>query len=323
MRKITTYILMVAMLSGWACNNEVDLTADYKDIPVVYCMLDPMQPRQVLRIQKAYLVDGDITQGVKIKDSTTYNPADIDVKVFAVNNVGQSVDSLPFVYDPTITLQEGMFPKDAASFYTCHTPLMHNRYRLVLTNKKRNEKHTAETIIVRNMKWEEQEMKSPIDFTDTAGVKLVWKTDTTASLYQPRIILYWKEVDLVTYQSTPDSMIWDLAPFNANSTYPSMLYILPPGGFISQVAGTVPAKPEVKRVIESVTFDIYGATKDFSIYYFTNSTSIGLIQDKPKYSNISGGLGVFASKNRGRLSNLKLKQPTVSKLLALGLGFSE
>lgn len=310
-------ILAVTLVS---CGREVDITADYKDVPGVYCLLDRNEQTQYLRLQKAYLMDGDATLGMHIKDSMVYNPSDIDIKLFSLGENGTTGAGMSFVYHPEITTMPGNFPQDAAMIYTLQASLPEFRYRLQIINKKLGKEYYAETEMVNSMMWNNLYENQEVEFTENEKPRIEWQTHPSAFIYQPSATLYWDERDLVTETVTSDSLVWYLPMHTPMSTEKFMSVLLVNQSFIAWIRDNTPPKQNVRRKIKKVCFSIYGGSKDLWIYTYVNTPSIGIVQNLPKYTNLEGGFGIFASRERHKV-NIRLSEKTREAILGLGYGY--
>jgi hypothetical protein len=64
-----------------ACENEVDINADWKDVPVVFGLLDADSTEQFIRISRVFLGEGDALAFAQIQDSLYYKDGEIVAKV--------------------------------------------------------------------------------------------------------------------------------------------------------------------------------------------------------------------------------------------------
>ncbi|HOV56213.1 MAG TPA: hypothetical protein PL122_08830, partial [Bacteroidales bacterium] len=64
MFKMIKYIFtsIIAILIFSSCSTDVDLTQEWQDIPIVYSILDLNSSTQYIRINRAFLGDGDASQ---------------------------------------------------------------------------------------------------------------------------------------------------------------------------------------------------------------------------------------------------------------------
>ena len=88
-----------------SCSTDVNVIADYKEIAVVYGLLDVSQPIQYVKINKAFLGKGDAFAMAQEPDSTNFNPADMSVILEKYN--GSNLVSSALLYDTIIQAPEG------------------------------------------------------------------------------------------------------------------------------------------------------------------------------------------------------------------------
>jgi len=303
-------LIWMIIMFGVSCNNEIDITGEYKDTPIVYGILDPTDAVHYIRIQKAFLVDGNVLQTVKVGDSLTYDPSDLQVSIFPILKNGELNGSpIPFTHQPNATTDTGLFAPQGVMIYTSTAGLTSPYYKLVITNTKLGRQITSKTIMTNKVEW----MKPSFGSVHLVGVEpyeMQWSLDTaTATIYQPEMKFYWTEVDLVTGNTLLDSVVWDFIQL-----YPSAIDIknnfmklkLEFFAFYAYLKKKVPVKPHVKRIIGPLTFSIYTAPSDFDRYIQANKPVVGLIQDKPDFTNIEGGFGLFSSRNKSIKANVPL-----------------
>ena len=70
------YVFLAAIFLAFAfvsCDKDLQINDDYKDITIVYGLLNPNDSLSYIRIEKAFLSDGDIFQAAQIPDSNLYS----------------------------------------------------------------------------------------------------------------------------------------------------------------------------------------------------------------------------------------------------------
>ena len=82
MRRILLYLFsfFVSGMMLYSCSTDVDLYADYKDITVVYGLLDSGKDTNYIKINKAFLGPGNALDIALIDDSCNY-PGKLDAKL--------------------------------------------------------------------------------------------------------------------------------------------------------------------------------------------------------------------------------------------------
>lgn len=108
-RKIPLLLSALAVLAAVflpACDDEVEVNAEEKDILVVYGVLNPQQPTQYIRVAKAFLTDGDAIQFAQQNDLSVRNA-----------NVVLTDGEREIVFQPVdTTTEEGEFAQEYTVF---------------------------------------------------------------------------------------------------------------------------------------------------------------------------------------------------------------
>ena len=74
MNKIFAFLAFVITLAVFtSCDKDIEINDDYKDITIIYGLLDPTDSISYLRIEKAFLSNGDIYQAAQIPDSNIFS----------------------------------------------------------------------------------------------------------------------------------------------------------------------------------------------------------------------------------------------------------
>ena len=122
MRFIPIFLLALTAIFGvFSCSTDVDLTAEPKDIWVVYGVLNPNDSLQYVRVSKAFLVDGNALEVAKDSDLSAKN-----IKVELWNSRGKL----------SHTATALVIQKDSGTFYRGETVY---RFRTPNTNPLREE----------------------------------------------------------------------------------------------------------------------------------------------------------------------------------------
>ncbi|HML85282.1 MAG TPA: hypothetical protein PKE52_08995, partial [Bacteroidales bacterium] len=93
---------LILLLSGLAfllssCKTDFDLNAEWKDITIVYGVLDPGKSVQQVRINKAFLGEGNALEYAKIADSIHYDTAVIKavIEEYVNNALTRTIKLIP------------------------------------------------------------------------------------------------------------------------------------------------------------------------------------------------------------------------------------
>ncbi len=302
-------IISIAMLS---CNKEIKINDDYKDITIVYGLLDVKDSLSYIRIEKAFLSEGNIYQDAQVPDSNQY-PYKLNVSI-------KDANGMRIVFDTTTVYnkKEGIFYKDKMKVYVADTKgkLQPNiEYRLEVYNPKTGQTQTSKCKLIDASAFlYESYYPSPmVDFTKNHEVK--FKTIPNVSAYQ--LIIRFHYIDSLTTDHSLSYHHVDMSTpilFNNANTSGIPLNISVNGNiWFSNIKAKIPVKKDVLRFEGKVQFFMYMADPDYKTYIEINQPNNSLVIDRPEFTNITNGYGLFASRAK-YVTKHKLSNKTVVKL---------
>ena len=288
---------MLAVLSS--CDVEFSPNADWKEVPVVYCVLDQDDSLSWVRVERCYLTEGDIHSGASVSDSFNYPEGALQVSILAYN-WGQLVDSIPFQYT-TVDRPEGNFVSEGQPVYCAVTK---NRLRDGYTYELRVRRTSDNSILARAatnllVKAEGSLLLKPrqgaaFGFSVTRNCPIEWRAMKNGRLYQPMVRFYYVYKYLgydTQYVDLPCSMRLCTPPYT--STY-TIQY--PRSAFLTALKEHFAGDTNTKIYPEIFDIYIYGCNEELYAYLYSESSASGIDQSHSVYSNIEGGLGVFAAR---------------------------
>lgn len=323
MKKLLFSLPLLAVLAMFnACTTDVELYAEYKDIPVIYGLLDASQDTNFIRINRAFSGSNDhsinASEVALIADSSNYpgklNAYIVEYKAVFGGNYSPTGDTL---WLDTITVQDkeaGVFYSPAQkAYYTTDKWMFDNnsassKYMYKLMVYRGNDTITAETGLVGGQNF--NILTSSLHFSakpsdNTKKVKFSFADN--AVFYDVKMVFYYQESinggPLVNKQvsfSTGAMSVDDMG------TESQSLYITYLENTLFNVlteaigADTVlyPAHPNVVRYFDDnhPMQIIVSAGGDELYNYIQVNSQTGFSQTVPDYTNINGGYGVFSSR---------------------------
>ena len=228
-----------------------------------------------------------------------------------------------FQYQPGAVTDTGVFAPEGVMIYKSTTTLSDlYEYHLQITNTKLNKQVTAKTKLVKAITFKTPPAANPnysANFNPTSGngYTMRWGAAPDGYIYQPEIVFHWTEVDLQTNAQTPDSLVWRLVPREGQYQLGAEFeYVLEQNSFFRYLGENIPVKSGIKRVIGLLTFRFYVGTEELATYVNVNKPSIGLIQEKPVYTNIEGdGLGIFSGRSTFAKTGVPLNEANKDTLI--------
>ena len=297
------------------CSTDLDVIGDYKETMVVYGLLDQAQDTQYIKINKAFLGEGDAFTYAQVKDSTQFvNALSVELKRFK-NGV-----HIP----PTIPLFPTNKPKDPGAFYSLDQanaiysfsradyPLfVDSEYHLTIKNSETGNEVTAKTSLITDITGftNPSPLGSTFSFVAFGFVpnypfNVVWTSAKNARLYQ--VILRLNYTDSTLTGNVPKTIEYTLPVKRMEDLdfASTVTQEMKGRDFFQYLGGSLEDYPGlVKRVAGKVDLLLVAGSDELSTFIDVNKPSTGIIQERPEYTNIKNGLGLFSSRlNRAPVS---------------------
>ncbi|MCX6229938.1 MAG: hypothetical protein NTZ33_00205 [Bacteroidetes bacterium] len=295
------FFLTVIIISS--CKTDFNPNAEYKDITVVYGILNQSDTNTFIKINKAFL--GNQNAYVMASDEflSSYG-TDLQVKLEELT--GNDVSKV-FNFDTctVFTKDPGVFYAPKQVVYKCKTlnQLQESKtYKLTIKNIKTGKIISAQTHLVGSFKIDvPAAYQTTIDFTLTGKTKLQWYTANGGRKYQVDMrINYFESLNDTSHYV---SKYVDVNLGFVNSTtlesgtplqleFPSVTYYqaLKSNLIWSTQAHQIFRKPGMIEFFFNVAGD------DLSTYIDLNGPSNSIVQVRPEFTNISNGIGIFSAR---------------------------
>ena len=208
MRRLFPSLFFLLLVLGFtACSTDVELYADYKDIPIVYGLIDVTQDTNYIRINRAFSGSNESSVNANevalIEDSCNY-PGKLDARIYEYKNVfgsNYTPTGASVVLD-TMTLhnkQEGVFyAPDQKVYYTTDKNFFkvntaNARYKYKLVVLKHQDTVSAETGLVGGENFDI--VTTSVNFypTSTNVGKVKFRSAYNAIVYEVKMVFNYKE----------------------------------------------------------------------------------------------------------------------------------
>jgi hypothetical protein len=325
MRKIGVIaVLAFAFLSG--CHDKLEILAPYRESVSVYGMLDQDDTAQYIRVQRVFLGEGNALVMAQNPDSAYYKPGELKVSLQRIKNgVPVSVDvpatsAMEIVLSETyVQLEPGVFSTNQLIYKTKHPIYEDSQYRLVIHNNKTGADFSSKNVSLvgdfsSKLTYGQQQSVLTLSYAfinivPSFGGTVVCKYGSPANsgVCGLKCRFYYTEYPLSS-AAEAKSVDIDLGYSYTSSSGGGETVDLTYSGDAMLLALTSAIGENANvghRTADSVRYYLNGAGTDLAIYNEVASTST-LSQDKPVYTNINGGIGIFSSRRdyyiRKRLS---------------------
>lgn len=313
--KVKIFFFLILSFLFTFCNNKLDVFDNWQDHTIVYGLLNASDTQQIIRVSKAFLGEGNAYNMAQITDSIYYNKP-ISVKIEEWLN-GNLVKTISFHKDSSIARDSGVFAYQKNYYFVTNEAL--NADALYKLNIQIDGKTvSSETKLINNFNL--QNVPAAISFTSTF-FKFSIKTPANARLVQPNLRFFYYEL---TATDTTKHFFDIKLPIYTTNTIDGNEIInveFPSVKFFENVANQIKNNDQViKRVPAqgSVQIITYAGSNELYAYMQVSAPSTSLSMDKPSYTNIINGIGLFTSRYTKRETPKPLAQRTVDSL-AMGI----
>jgi hypothetical protein len=309
--------LSAAALFNSSCTTDFELNAEYDEIPIIFGVLDQSVDTQFVKINKSFIGSGNNASYAAINDSSLYS-----------NVIGRVEEYLDGMLTETFQLEEmwinnldeGIFYTDSQKVFffipnDLTEPYLNEdaTYKLIVDVSEESQPIEAETNLIKGseLNWDlltsNGAAYNGIVFADASTLSqndyLTSSPKCTpggnADKYEFNLRLHFTEV---TYAgiSTEKYVEWNLGEvivINGNlkkeisgeAFYSAISNKLSNYSYESDVE---------KRVIteDNIEIIVTAANENLSLFIGINEPSTGVVTEQPVFTNVEGGVGIFASR---------------------------
>lgn len=287
-----------------SCEEEFDINAPYQDITVVYGILDQGDDTIFLKINKAFLGEGDVLEMAQIADSSLYvNGLSAVIEEWNDNQmlISYTLDSITLDNKESGTF----YNPYQIVYYTPFEPNQDREYRLkILIGEK---EVTASTHLVNDFSITKPSAGSKfIQFKPDTEGSVEWNSAPYGRRYEIVYRFHYKEVLFNDPDTVYTFIDWGLGIKKSKDTDggEEMFVSYNNNSFYSIIKERIPYDdPDVEanvkeRFTNNLDVIISVAGEELNTYMEVNEPSNSIVQDKPEYTNISNGIGIFSSRYR-------------------------
>lgn len=316
-----------AALFVLSCDNELRINAPYRVVPVLYGILDYQLDTNWVRVGRSYQGgDQGVSGGLQSGDSIYLGELEVLLKQYNGNNL---VKTITMVRDESRQLEDGFFTNDGFHLYRTTERLDSTaRYVVeVFENEKLLVSASTPMVLAPRIR-EPLGGQRPVAINRTAGQLFQWDNTVNARMYQSFLRLHYIEVTAPQYDSVYKTLDYVLPTQVAdnilgNGRITTALTLEP---YINFLAGNLNTDPNVYRFAQSFDYFLTAAEDQLATYISVKQPATGIVQDKPEFTNINGGVGIFSSRTTATKMNMIIAEPTVDSLVvgkfACGLRFA-
>jgi len=280
------------------CSTDVDIYSDYKDITIVYGLVDRADDTIWLKVTKAFLGEGNALHFAQNPDSSNY-PYKLDISLTGIKN-GSEIQKLSF---DTMTIQNKQagdsifYYPNQLMYYAVPSGKLNPSAVYHLSIKKNDGELTATTPVIPDFP-----ITYPISRINfNLDKEIEWKSAVNGKRYEVGFTFHYKEHIEGTADTLNKTISWALGVKKSVETNGNEIMSIPYTGdqFFSLLDNNLEKESDITRWAGNVDVVIACGSQDFDTYYEVNNASGGMLQEVPNFSNIKGenSLGLLAARH--------------------------
>ena len=318
MKKI--YLLVsVFTIIFTSCDTEFDVNAEWEEVTVVYGLLDAgdeMKTQQI-KISKAFLGKMDALQMAQYADSINFDQGELAVKVIRVKNNGIR-DTIALDEVPTLR-NDGVF-NDSIIVYTFENNNFLNsnsEYELLIKNNITGNEVSSTTNIISEFNFD-MGAGFPFGFIETwipgnpsatkfSSTVVTWGNSTDNGVqYQIELIFNYNENDIAKNLIYTSTVLEETNIFEFEGEK-----------IFNFLKNELVKDPLIERKFLSIDLIMTVGSEDLKTYRIINEEITGIVQERPQFTNINNGIGLFSSRFTKNRENFQLANRTIQYLTSI------
>ena len=323
MNKIITLLGLIFLTGFFSCKSDFELNAEWKDITQVYGILNQSDSAHYIKVCKVFSGNQSAYVMAAEADSVNYQVAEVYLQEYK-NNIPTNNK---FYFDTTTEISKlpGAFSTKKNILYKSKAvldPTAKYKLHVYLPGKH----VTAQTGLINdfyivkptNSEYQQISFESSI-----IPYRTEWKSAVNGKVYEMAINFHYIEVESASPNAfiKEDSILWILPSVLSTSTMggETMRQEIGTDNFYRFIASELQPNSNVKRIAKKATLDFILTVggDDLNTYLEVSRPSDGLVQDKPTFTNVENGIGIFSCRYSKAVRG---KQLTMKSVDSLSLG---
>jgi hypothetical protein len=298
-----------------SCDNELVVTDEWKDIPVVWGLVSKSDTAHYIRVEKAYLDPTTSALAIaRFPDSLYYENAVVTLKrissgqVFTLNRVDGDLEGYP--------REGGIFAETPNYLYKIKANVINimigEKYEFGLSREDEPEQVIAETIILPKPVLRNPNPGVLLPFRSNSTYTFTWNAIPDAGIFDLHLTFHFRERSPETGNLfVPRSVSWPLVR-SAVSTE----FAMNGSDFYNSLKAYIAQNIMATRIFDSVDIELWCGGKELEEYIKITQANTGITstQEIPGYTNLSEGIGLFTSRNVTYHTGYKLNNQALDSL---------
>lgn len=312
--------LFLGALALTACDNDLDIKGERRDLSIVYAVLDPSADSNFVRVQRGYLGDAAASASFDEGDSLYYEPNEVQVLIREIEPNTQTLrKEEALIFDTSRELQEGIFSGEGFHLWRLPEDLLLNRnfdYEVVVVRSDGSEAR-GRTPLVGSLR-----VKRPlVNFSPKVFDGLILfeplQERERMTFFQLALTLRYSEYNVQEGTTEQKSVRVKLPVVETQGQQADLRLSYDSDAMATALAALLPkdttksgssVRPSTFiRFFEDLDLEIIGGSESLQTYIELSRPSGGVNQNRPAFPQISNGTGIVTSGTRAKVEGLVLE----------------
>lgn len=303
MTKLFPYLAVITLLFfTTSCETDVDLRAPYDDTPIVFGVLDQTVDTQFIKINKSFIGEGNNFEYAAIADCTIFQ----NVKAI-VNEVGGANREFVLKELYVKNIDEGVFYTDSQKVYYFNTisgsgPLDESAtYELEVSIDEGRKEANSSTQLVNDFAINRSNPRIELvkvnnGVNEFVDYSITWTSEEKNLLYTCSYVFNYE--DVYSDRTEFNQITIPMGSVRAVSLNQDMSIDLRAENFLNNLKQNTKLNNStpIQRKLRQMYFVLSVSSNELTTYMELSEPSFGVVQDKPSFTNINGGRGIFSSR---------------------------
>lgn len=313
--------VIIILIIVCSCETDFNIEASEKEIPIVYGVLNVSEPKQYIRVQRAFLSkDGKVSELSKDPNILYYSNGKAILTIPSTGRtiLGKRINS----EDIGIKRDSGFFAESPNILYEFDTKdwLVTAPSKVIFTfeNESLLKGVSAQIALVKDLQLREGVPSAPLNFGYDRVITMGWNHSTETKLFDLIMRINYQEKSNKTngifLEKSVDWFLKDNLEVGSDPTKGSFSF----KGieFFKFLGNTLPISSDIQRNMKSIDILLTAGGIEFKEILNLNQANFGLTGSNsiPRYNNIVNGIGFLSSRMRVTRTDISLSSVTLDSL---------
>lgn len=300
----------------YSCDNELVVTDEWKDIPVVWGLLNKSDTAHYIRVEKAYLDPTTSALDIaRIPDSLYYENASVSLKrvnngqIFPLQRVNGELEGYP--------REDGIFTETPNYLYKIKANVINlvvgESYQFILDRGDGKPLVTAETIILPKPVLRNPSIGSMLSFKRNSLFTFMWNPMPDAGIFDLHLRFHYRE----RTPETNNLFVSKHIEWTVEKNLQDNDFKMEGVEFYNAIKANIDENFQAVRLFDSVDIVIWAGGLELEKFIELMEANGGITgtQDIPLYTNLMPeGIGIFSSRNVSYNTGFQLSGQSLDSL---------